>query len=205
MSNKLPNDSSLQTTKQMLDELDALMEKMLSLPVNDLEDAPPLPRGVVKAPSLSATLTLLAPPAQAYQAPDPSLPHPAVNPPHITLPAAQPAEPEPMQDLATPFAAPDPAPQPEPLTNEVMPPSVLAKLGPLLAEIPQPARPMATQWGYLPLLLTNAAFDRATTYLGVVGHRLRSQAGRTLLGVSGVALMAVAVGWLVKDWLGWNW
>ena len=161
MSNKLPNDSSLQTTKQMLDELDALMEKMLSLPVNDLEDTPPLPlpREVVQAPSLSATLTLLAPPPpQSYKVPEPMLPHPVVNPPHIALPATSPAEPEPMEDLATTLSAHEPAPYPEPLTNEFMPPSALAKVEPLLAEIPAPATPVATQWGYLPL-------DRKSTRL----------------------------------------
>ena len=52
---------TLQTTKQMLDELDALMEKMLSLPVNELEDGSAFPEEVVKptASTLAATLTLL--------------------------------------------------------------------------------------------------------------------------------------------------
>src|SRR5438067_3671383 len=69
MSNKMPNDTSLQTTKQMLDELDALMEQMLSLPVNDLEGAAAFPREIVKTPTpmlppaLSAKLTLLEAPA----------------------------------------------------------------------------------------------------------------------------------------------
>ena len=45
MPDKTPNDASLQSTKQMLDELDALMEKMLTLPVSDLDEA----RGVSAA------------------------------------------------------------------------------------------------------------------------------------------------------------
>ena len=55
MSNKTPNEAALQSTRQMLDELDSLMERMLSLPVNDLEDAAPFPKEVVPA----AMLTLL--------------------------------------------------------------------------------------------------------------------------------------------------
>lgn len=206
MSNKLVNDSTLQTTKQMLDELDALMEKMLSLPMNDLDDAAPFPEEVVKAPTLGATLTLLAPsvpesvplePRSSYLSPSKTLPsHPVLNPPHISLPALEPAAPMMYQE---------PAPQPEPLTNEVAPPSRLAELEPLLAALPGSAAPLTTQWGYLPLVWINSAFDRSTTVLGGAGDGLRSEVGRMLLGVSGAAMMLVAVGWFLKDWLGWNW
>ena len=201
MSNKLPNDSTLQTTKQMLDELDALMEKMLSLPMNDLDDALPFPEEVVKAPTMGATLTLLAPSAQERAPPEPrssylSPSHPGLNPPHINMPALEPAAPMMYQE---------PAPQPEPLTNEVAPPSRLAELEPLLAALPGSAAPLTTQWGYLPLVWINSAFDRSTTVLGGAGDGLRSEVGRMLLGVSGAAMMVVAVGWFLKDWLGWNW
>src|ERR1700722_9285915 len=120
MSTKTTKDSSLQTTKQMLDELDALMEKMLTLPVNDPEDAAPFPEEVVKAPSLpstvSATLTLLEPP------------------PLSEPPPPMEAEAPPLVEMAPPVEA-KPAPQPEPLTNDIVPPRVLPSLDPLLVEI----------------------------------------------------------------------
>jgi hypothetical protein len=210
MSKKTPNDATLQTTKQMLDELDALMEKMLSLPVNDPGDAPPFPQEVIKppewTPTLSATLTLLEPPAPGpptapptassyLSMAEPSSPHPAVNPPHFA-PGSPLPEPSPIGH--------EPAPQPEPLTNQVVPSSLLRDLQPLLQEIPEPPTPITTLWIYLPLLWINQAFDGLTTILGPAGGLLRSQVFRALLGLSGVALMVIAVVWFLKDWLGWN-
>ncbi|MSQ96165.1 MAG: hypothetical protein EXR98_16655 [Gemmataceae bacterium] len=193
MSNKSPRDASLQTTKQMLDELDALMERMLSLPVNDPGDAAPFPEEVVKTPALSAKLTLLeAPPLPVSPphldlardlAPE-RLEHPPLNPPHMLL----------HKQSETP-----PAPHPEPLTNDVMPPS----LAPLLTEIPEPESP-STQPVFQTLLWLNQAFDGTTHVLGGAGGWLRGQVGRMLLGFSGVALLMVAIGWFLKDYLGWN-
>ena len=56
-----------------------------------------------------------------------------------------------------------------------------------------------------PLLWINQRFDYATMFLGGVGSMLRSYAGRMLLGLVGLALLAGAAGWVLKDWLGWNW
>jgi hypothetical protein len=218
MANKTPNtpnDASLQSTKQMLDELDALMEKMLTLPVNDLDDAdtfPPAP--VVKETTLSATMTLLEPPSvpppaskkptasqPSYQMPE-SVELPTTtaaepspfNPPHFALPAAEASEPEPLRfDM------------PEPLTNEVVPASVLPKLEPLMKDIAEPPTSLQTQWLYLPLVWVNVGFDHSTLVLGGAGRWMRSEAGRMLLGFSGIALMLAAVVWFLKDWLGWNW
>src|SRR5262245_23217187 len=62
-SSKRPADAP-NATRQMLDELDALMERMLSLPVNDGSEAPP--------PALAATLTVV-PETEAEIAQPPSL------------------------------------------------------------------------------------------------------------------------------------
>lgn len=209
MATKTTKDTSLQSTKQMLDELDALMEKMLALPVNDPEDAAPFPEEVVKAPNLpptvSATLTLLEPPAPVSEpptVPEPVLWHPATNPPHFAPPEPIEAK-APPAPVAPPVEVKAPAPQPEPLTNDFLPSTTTASLDPLLAEIPEPETP-TTAIGYPALLWINQGFDHATACLGGAGDWLRSQAGRTLLGVSGVALMLVAAGWLFKDLLGWN-
>ena len=99
----------------------------------------------------------------------------------------------------------EPAPQPEPLTNEIAPAGVREKLEPLLAALPEPEAALTTQWGYLPLVAINVTFDYATLILGGAGEWMRSEGGRLLLGLSGVAMMLIAVGWFMKDWLGWNW
>jgi hypothetical protein len=223
MSNKTPN-TSLQSTKQMLDELDALMEKMLTLPVNELDEAEtPSTPSVPEPTKLSATVTLLEPPAEAQPKPRPAPPIPvsmpsyqapeldlspapplAVNPPHFEFPATT----EATAEDRTPEVNAE-APQyetPAPLTNDVMPASVLPKLEPMLAdEAGEPATSLQTQWLYWPLLWINQGFDRTTLMFGGAGYLARSQAGRMLLGLTGFALMAGGVVWFLKDWLGWNW
>src|SRR5438105_9673861 len=69
--------ATLQSTRQMLDELDALMDRMLAIPVNDLDETAAAPRGIVRMPTVSATLTVLEPPADEDEAPtkqEPPLP-----------------------------------------------------------------------------------------------------------------------------------
>jgi hypothetical protein len=208
MPNKMPDDAALQTTKQMLDELDALMEKMLTLPVNDLDEAPAFPPPIVKEPALSATLTLLEPsePASKKPAHKPSQQSPEAeglsaplpfNPPHFSIESVPADESESLREET---------PEPEPLTNEVMPASVLPKLEPLMKEIVEPsASSLGTQWLYAPLVWVNLGFDGVTLAFGGAGTWMRSDGGRMLLGLLGLALSAAAVVWFLKDWLGWNW
>ena len=163
MSNQTANDSSLQSTKQMLDELDALMERMLALPVTESESAPAVTREVVPQQALAATLTRLDTP------PPPALPpliemplHPVVNPPH------------------RPIAAVEVQMVPAPLTNDVVPPSLLPKVEELLASVTEPSPSPASLGVYLPLLWLNQAFDGCTLILGPKGASLRSWTGRML-------------------------
>ncbi|MBI2805367.1 MAG: hypothetical protein HYX68_10360 [Planctomycetes bacterium] len=210
MSSKNANDGSLQTTKQMLDDLDALMEKMLALPVNDLEDAPPFPKEVVRAPTLSAKLTLLqSPPEPPSAPPDPPaptatttvepfvgfapFPHPAFQSPHFNLPV----EPEAPRQA--------PAPLPAPVTNDIAPAAFRPRLEPTPIETPTAEPTPGPRIALHPLVWINQAFDHATTFLGGSGAWLRGPAGRALLGLSGIALSLIAVGWFLKDWMGWNW
>jgi hypothetical protein len=192
------NDASLQTTKQMLDELDALMERMLSVPVNDSEDAPLFPAEVVNSPALSAKLTLLeSAPLSQIPAPPMLEQHPPFNPPHRTMPA-QPAAAEPVE-MAEPQRI-----EPELLTNDVLPPSIPSPVGSLLAEVSAPDDAQLGELGFAPALWVNQAFDASTEILGGAGGLLRGPAARTLLGIAGVALLLVAIGWFLNDWLGWN-
>src|SRR5687768_6990129 len=98
-----PKDASaLPTTRQMLDELDALMERMLAVPVNDLDEAASAAQAPMPPPRnklLSARLTPLdvpAEPATPSASPQPLLdaPHPWPGAaPHLRgLPQAAPPE-----------------------------------------------------------------------------------------------------------------
>ena len=234
MADKGPKDTSLQSTKQMLDELDALMERMLSLPVSDQDGAPALPKENTKGPSLAASLTLLDPPvdepaktpsaksAPALKSsptvatiaaptakrplerrPRTKLPHPPIKPPHLSMPSVKiPAvppvtEPEPVTSENLPAA------EPEPLTNEVVPATSEADPHEQSVADPSAAPPSGRRHG--PLLWINQRYDRSTMFLGSLGKLLRGPAGRTLLGLLGIASLLAALGWVLKDWLGWNW
>lgn len=182
--------SSLQTTRQMLDELDALMERMLALPVNELEDAPPS-RTTSKPPTVAASLTLLSP---ASTAPAPAaVPRAAPAAIAAALPAPAPLPPLPP----TPMPA-----APEPIVAQVLPPSQTPQVEALLAEVPAPV-PSAEARLALPLLWLNEAFDRATESFGFAGRLGRGPSGRMILGLTGLALLIASVIWLLKDSLGW--
>ncbi len=107
----------LHATRQMLDELDALMERMLALPVNDAEEATPPPTAALPPapPPLTAKLTLLHVPTE-----DPPLdpPHAGTNPSH--LPA--------MRAVPPPTALPpllEETPRPAPrLSDHMVPPAL---------------------------------------------------------------------------------
>ena len=60
-------------------------------------------------------------------------------------------------------------------------------------------------WYWLPLVPVNWLFDAATWLLGPLGRRLRTPGGRSLLGWTGLLLLAGALAWGVLDWLGWTW
>jgi hypothetical protein len=201
MAKKPVNDSSLQSTRQMLDELDALMERMLTLPVNEPEQPGAAPQQPAKNAALSATVTLLEPHALARPLPEGDVPAP-FNPPHRPVPVAPAPMPEPEPVLQ---ASPRPVPEPEMLTNEVVPASLLPELESLLAAMPKPTPEPTTRLIYLPLVAINLLFDVTTWTLGGGGAWLRTDGGRLVLGFSGVALLIASAGWLLKDWMGWNW
>jgi hypothetical protein len=198
--------ASLQTTRQMLDELDALMDRMLALPVNDLEEATSPAREVARMPMVSATLTVLESPAAEAEAPARiEAPPPRAMGPHDTTDLA-PAPPEIVSPKDLAFM---PQGEPEPIPEEVIPPSIMALPVPRMKStpvvpLPVPPRSMGGMC-LLPLLWFDRAFDLVAGFFGRPGHWLRGPRGRHFLGMTGLTLLVVAGVWLVKDWLGWTW
>jgi len=56
-----------------------------------------------------------------------------------------------------------------------------------------------------PLVWMNAAFDGCTAWLGPAGGWLRSGRGRAVLGWTGLAFLSAALTWGVLEWTGWTW
>jgi hypothetical protein len=197
----------------MLDDLDALMEQMLALPVSDSaesapasrqgprtgQESPPLPPTdppeSKKMPALTASLTPIEPTCSAPPAAA-AMSHGAVEP----------MRPRRWREAVV---APSPAPAPpptglSPLLPGPLPPLVGPSSGEVVDAIPAPAATVALWW-LRPLWWCNEAFDRCTVALGPRGQWLRARGGRTLLGCSGVALLLLALLLLINDWLGWTW
>jgi hypothetical protein len=169
-----------QPTRQQLDDLDALLQRMLALPVEPGEEPqPPLPTV----------------PPEALTAPDGNL---------ILSDPLMPGQPMPP-------AVPPPDSLPLPLLNPVAPaerrPPVLPppnrprSARDALAASRPPTPPRLLQ----PILALNRQFDSLAFGLGSPGRWLRRPAGRTLLGLVGLALLAVTAVLVLIDRIGWTW
>jgi hypothetical protein len=192
-------------TRQQLDELDALLQRMLALPLNPpdtpapapaaqavprpaVPDLPPTlptvpPNWRVDPPAAPAPHLLLA--ATPLPLPDPIVPPPALEVERAPLrvaakqmPQPEHAAPEPVRVVA-PRLSDDPAPTPTPKPD-------LPPLPPQLAtEIAPP-----TPWALVPLVAVNRLTDAVLGVLGPVGKALRSGFGRNVFGVAGILLIA---------------
>lgn len=218
-SSKTPNDPLPNSTRQMLDELDALMERMLALPVNDLEDGPTsLP------PMATAKVTVVeappppAPVAEVLEA----IPAPA-PPPGKVLVGRLSAPPSYTTDLeeekprrkkkakeSRPKNEENVAEQvnlwsePLPTPDEILPPLIVPPAPREERRIPMRRRSLSSLL-LQPLLWINHLYDRATVVLGPLGRWLRGVRGRKVVGLVGLGLLALAALWWLHDWMGWNW
>jgi hypothetical protein len=216
MSAKPRPSESPNATRQMLDELDALMERMLSLPVNDLDQpAPVLPRPI-DLPPLGAKLTVVEPaPATTL-----SSPWPAKSPREsgkvdsgkvlvgrLTAPSYTAS----IEDNATSSSSENLSPaleggteQASDLSPEQVPPPIVRRDAAMVSRPFQRRRSLSNRL-LQPLLWINRGYDRCTRVLGPPGRWLRSAQGRTVLGYLGLTLLGVAIAWGLRDWLGWWW
>ncbi|HLJ95984.1 MAG TPA: hypothetical protein VKU02_22610 [Gemmataceae bacterium] len=203
-----PRSSSLdRRTRQQLDELDALMQRMLALPVE-------LPE--TQSPSEITPESMSIPPATLSEAvPDvPTSPSEPTIPDPVGLPAVIAHKPSPRAAAAgLPAALENMENWGSSSRSHLAAASPFASL-----ESPRPVeaksasfRPAETVhrprigWPLYPLVWINRAFDFATGWLGPLGRWLRGPAGRGLLGWVGLLLLAAALAWLAWDGLGWTW
>lgn len=206
MASSPTKDAPLQTTRQLLDELDALMERMLALPIEDQDTDLSQPAPAASAPTVAATLTMVNPPPEPAPAPERLrlLPPPASAPSFAMEIASRIASPEPVEDEA-PSSETDEAhyittlaDRPAPSLEDVAAP-VMETLTPLPPKVH--ARP---SMGYQFLVWVNRRYDRSVVRFGRTGRVLRSGVFRMLLGLAGLGMILTALGWLTRDWLDWK-
>jgi len=210
-----PTPAAHLPTRQQLDEIDALLRRMLTLPPLAGEAAPEPAAPPASLPAPAAGLTYPAPTIREVPAPRPPMPGepvvqewrvgwtaPPAPPPSVVawgspVPLAMPAE-DPNHANATPAYQPNPyqiaAPtSPTPVTAPAYPfhaPASAATptISPLL-------------W---PLVALNVTFNVLTYLLGPLGSWLRGP-GRTLIGWLGIGMILAAGVWAVGEWYGYDW
>jgi hypothetical protein len=219
MSNSLP--SALDPTRQQLDELDALIQQMLNLPVKHFDaDA-----GVVAPPELTAVPSIAAndsPSAsiesrpmfrngehtaigglrETMRSPDDS----GSAPGEMVERPAEPGNRDPA--IGKPLAPGQPSAfRAEP---EQEPTWISKKVGERRQiERPSPGRldraASGTTLWLVPLKIVNYVFDGGTYPFDPLGRWLRRDTGRTFVGWTGLILLASAVAWAILERIGWTW
>jgi hypothetical protein len=210
-------------TRQQLDELDALLQRMLDLPVNKL-DAP-------EASPVAYAVT------EAVAAPDVAVPPPiapasdaqAKASDESWVPLSSTWQPSAMtwKPLARSWsqAATDPAPEqkdtvpaetptaPQPATSAPVAASVPIPTAPELSAgrpeqawpdlLDVPADRPAARWALL-LVAFNRVFDLCLAPLGPAGRFFRGRPGRLGLAILGLGCLVAAAVVLLIDWAGWT-
>jgi hypothetical protein len=208
-------DAPLQSTRQLLNELDALMERMLALPIEEQDGEVPDEAEVqggselneeasaAAAPTVAATLTLLEAGSQGGVAPLEETPgeraraseakEASESPPRAPNEVAPSL---PLRESVHYITAEIEAPLPT-LTHAAAPPKE--------ALLPLPPRIWARpSLGLQFLVWVNRGYDRSSLWFGRRGRWLRGRAVRMVLGLIGLGLLAAALSWLAHDWVNWS-
>jgi hypothetical protein len=196
--------ASPRSTRQLLGELDALMDQMLALPVE--EGAAPLTSRTDPPHSVSPPMHPLAVTMTLLEVAEPNVDEPIATP-SIELP--EPHESDIAEEsfwVQEADLVPDPSPRPTPgsLGRTTLVPVRREPLAigppPPIARLPFRQMPRSYAWA----LRVDRFLAHRTFRLGVVGRLLRSGVGRTVLGVLGILMLLIAAGWLAKDLLHWT-
>ncbi len=199
-----PSPSLLQPTRQQIDELDALLQRMLELPVNPFDTEMAAPAG---PEPLVFSISSPLPCTRGRGVGDEG-----AEPLRTPTPSPQPLSPEyrgeglseeVLADVASVESPPD--------TNPVERSVRVVGLASVPVVIQRPSvssgdgpRPAAPDW-LRHVLWINRVFDRHVLRLGGPGRWLRQPRGRALLGMLGIVSLATALTIVLHDWFGWTW
>ena len=195
-----PSPATSLPTRQQLDEIDALLKRMLSLA--------PLPGEPADPPAAA----VVYPPPTVREVPPPTNPapgEPVVREWRVEWPPA--AAPQPTSVVAwgspapvgpPPSMSPDLVPVAAPVAANHLPFAVAASAVP--GQPPpstvQPPPSLPVQF----LVLVNGTFNLLTYLLGPLGTWLRGS-GRTALGWCGILMLLAAAAWAAGEWVGYDW
>jgi hypothetical protein len=207
-------------TRQQLDELDALLQRMLE---PDSAPEPPVEGPPAPPPGPAVSYRIIQPAAEAPAAPAADTPKPGEEQwvplrstwqpsPHTWGPLAQSWQQAQAARGAPPVPPPAAPPaQPPALAPEAAsPPPIIRPVSGFVQRRPEPtdaealAAPPVSRW-LRPLVWCNRGFDALTAPLGAPGRWLRGRRGRTVLGAVGLLCLAAAVARAVADGIGWTW
>lgn len=219
-----PTPTGQLPTRQQLDEIDALLRRMLSLPSMTVEPTVPTPAatsfGNVPAPMPAVREVA---PQQPSAADDTVIRSWRVDWPQTPPPASQPSSlvswgtPVSTQVQHTPWVPPSPPASPSnsaagqvsqvPFATAV-PSNDVGSL-PIATAVPSSVVPPATtekttSLFMLALVLLNGTFNVLTYLLGPLGTWLRGS-GRNSLGWLGILMVLGSAVWAVGNWYGYDW
>ena len=208
-------------TRQQLDEIDALLRRMLSLPsvAGEPAEPPQSPQQPAPAPMTFPPPTVreippASPPApgdprvQSWRVEWPQYPAPAppqlpATPPVVAwgAPVTPPVEPPPWAALASNSAAAVQAPYAVP-----MPPggAQWQPSNPVIVPQTATATRQSESLVILALVVLNGTFNLLTYLLGPIGGWLRGP-GRNAMGWVGVLMIVAASIWALGNWYGYDW
>jgi hypothetical protein len=212
-------------TRQQLDEIDALLRRMLTLPPlageagADSTIPPPASVAAPVAVSYPAPTIREIPPTRPPAAGDPVVqewragwPQPPVpqagsvaawgSPVPLATPAEVPYHPEPSPVPfyhPSAYFVPPPPTTSQPATNTGAGSPRASPVAALAAAGPPPVSPAL--W---PLIALNVTFNVLTYLLGPLGTWLRGS-GRTAMGRLGIGMILAAGVWAAGEWYGYDW
>jgi hypothetical protein len=217
-------------TRQQLEELDALLQRMLSLPINQTgETPPPGPR-----PAMQPEPTYAPPPMPRMPPPAPPMPQRRAEPPHganawqIPLPpnagasvGIWPMGVEALNSSATSSVTPAPAPPPpaaygrlnvatipspdEANRSREAPPMMARPSVAAVPMLPPPIAEAPLPFYLWPFGLVDRSMGGALAAFGPVGRWFGQGGGKVVVGWAGMLMLIAAAAWAVMDYMGWSW
>jgi hypothetical protein len=186
-------------TRQQLDDLDALMQRMLALPVNPEDDPtekPPL-QGAASENAFGSSPSHLRPPSNTAAS-------------CLTFAPGQDCAPDRIGSSgpeSSPINAPEEnVAETETGAAELFRDTYLSRddcsRNSLVAMASPLPRQVVIAWWLLPLYWSNRVFDGCAGWLGPLGRWLRGDYGRAVIGGAGFVLLAVVLAWIALDVLG---
>jgi hypothetical protein len=187
-------------TRQELDDLDALMQRMLALPVNPQEEVSALPTASLPPASFNIhpdfpLAVKQSPRIEQTVVPTLSSSQDAAAPATIVAAAAAGNLIKSTVSMQLPRLAP------------VAEPGAKADAPPIQNRLPvrHSERSSRTSVWMLPLLCCERMFVMATNLFGPVGRCLQGPRSRMVIGLTGFIMLLAAATWVSLGWMGWTW